>query len=154
MSAVTVATGDLLASTTTTIVNPWNTNRWGRLLWPAGVSGALKRVTGPEPWRELRAMGPLRLGAAVVTSGGTSRWAYLIHVAGIDWRWHTTLDVVAAATTAAIDLAALQGARSIAMPMIGAGSGGLDDDAVYAVMDAAAAVNAAPIRVDLVRWKE
>lgn len=44
------------------IVNPWNRNfvpRW--LLMPGGVSAALKRKTGPEPWQELARHGMLDL---------------------------------------------------------------------------------------------
>jgi len=60
--------GDLLEQAAVALVNPWNRNfvpRW--LLLPSGVSGQLKRRTGPEPWRELARAGTLAVGQAVVT---------------------------------------------------------------------------------------
>lgn len=67
-----VARGDLLdQADADVLVNAWNRNfvpRW--LLLPSGVSGALKRRSGPSPWRELARHGRLEVGQAVATDGG------------------------------------------------------------------------------------
>lgn len=63
-SAPAVVVGDLLEQTgVEALVNPWNRNFVPRhLLLVGGVSGQLKKVTGPEPWRELARHGPLPVG--------------------------------------------------------------------------------------------
>ncbi|MBL1215854.1 MAG: Appr-1-p processing protein, partial [Ignavibacteriae bacterium] len=50
-----VLTGDLLDQDVDVIVNAWNRNilPWWLLL-PQGVSGAIKKRAGLEPFRELR----------------------------------------------------------------------------------------------------
>ena len=54
-----IVEGDLVEQTTEAIVNAWNRNiiPWWLLL-PQGVSGAIKRRAGLEPFRELGRMGP------------------------------------------------------------------------------------------------
>ena len=63
--------GDLLDQRVDAIVNAWNRNfiPWW-LLVPSGVSGAIKRRGGHQPFREVRRHGTLRPGQAVVTSAG------------------------------------------------------------------------------------
>lgn len=57
--------GDLLAQPVQALVNPWSRYLIPRfLLWPQGVSGALKKQTGPGPWRELARHGRMSLGEA------------------------------------------------------------------------------------------
>lgn len=119
--------GDVTTVTADAIVNPWNRNfmpRW--LLVPGGVSGALKRKTGPEPWETLAGAGVLRLGQAVTTSAGElPNTRALIHVAGLTIRWKATKESVRLCTISAVAEARAHGFRSIAMPLIGAGHGGL-----------------------------
>ncbi|MCY1718536.1 macro domain-containing protein [Microbacterium sp. SL62] len=110
------------------IVNPWNRNfvpRW--LLRPGGVSGELKKRTGPAPWRDLRARGVLRLGEAVITDAGHYPNAHaIIHVAGINARWRASEESVRLSTRNAVRTARAHGLGSMVMPLIGAGHGGLD----------------------------
>lgn len=121
--------GDLLTTPAEAIVNPWNRNfvpRW--LLIPDGVSGKLKRLTGPEPWRELARMGTLPLGAAVVTGPGRMQGPrHLIHVAGLTAWWRATPASVAASARNAVLAASELGVTTLAMPLIGSGSGGLSE---------------------------
>ncbi len=109
------------------IVNPSNRNfvpRW--LLMPGGVSGALKRKTGPEPWQDLARHGMLDLGQAVTTSAGALPTAKaLIHVAGLTVMWKATPESVRLSTVNAVAEARAHGFRSLAIPLIGAGHGGL-----------------------------
>lgn len=124
MIQIQTVEGDLLDQPTDTIVNAWNRNiiPWWLLL-PQGVSGAIKRRAGLEPFRELARLGPIPLGGAVVTSAGRLPYRFMIHVAGINMLWRATPDSIRDATRNAVRLAAERGARSVAFPIIGAGSG-------------------------------
>jgi O-acetyl-ADP-ribose deacetylase len=66
-----IVEGDLLEQKTQAIVNTWNRNiiPWW-LLIPQGVSGAIKRKAGLQPFFELGKMGAIPLGHAVATSAG------------------------------------------------------------------------------------
>src|SRR5436305_15218665 len=86
-----IVEGDLLDQPTEAIVNAWNRNiiPWWLLL-PQGVSGAIKRRAGLEPFRELGRMGPIPLGGAVHTSSGRLPYRAIMHVAGINMLWRAT----------------------------------------------------------------
>ena len=63
--------GDLLKQDVEVIVSPWNRNiiPWWLLL-PQGVSGAIKRQAGLQPFHELFRKGSIPLGSAVITTAG------------------------------------------------------------------------------------
>ncbi|GGB21843.1 hypothetical protein GCM10011492_09670 [Flexivirga endophytica] len=110
------------------LVNPWNRNympRW--LLFPGGVSRALKRRTGPGPWKQLARAGVLPVGGCVITDAGhLSEHTKLIHVAGLNLVWRATEATVDASVHTVIRAAVAHQMHRIAMPLIGSGSGGLD----------------------------
>jgi len=66
-----VIEGDLLDQDVEVIVNSWNRNiiPWWLLL-PQGVSGAIKREGGVEPFKELAKEGATPLGEAKLTTAG------------------------------------------------------------------------------------
>jgi len=134
MDAIIVE-GDLLDQRTDAIVNAWNRNiiPWWLLL-PQGVSGAIKKRAGLEPFRELGRMGPIPLGGAVHTGAGRLPYRAIIHVAGIDILWRSSPSSVSASTRAAVALAERLGVGSLAFPLIGAGSGGLTAATVENIM--------------------
>ena len=78
----------MLDQTVEVIVNAWNRNiiPWWLLL-PQGVSGAIKRRGGYQPFRELAAFGMLKAGEARLTSAGRLPYKAIIHVAGINLLW-------------------------------------------------------------------
>ena len=127
--------GDLLEQQVEVIVNAWNRNfiPWWLLL-PQGVSGAIKRRGGTAPFRELRRKGVIPLGGAVETGAGTLPFKAIIHVAGINMWWRSSERSVRASVRNALALAARRGYRSIAFPLIGAGSGGGKAERVLAWM--------------------
>src|SRR5512132_2785133 len=88
---IKVVEGDLLDQDVDVIVNAWNRNiiPWWLLL-PQGVSGAIKRRAGLEPFRELARHGPMPLGSAVLTSAGKLPHKAIIHVAGINILWRAS----------------------------------------------------------------
>ncbi|MFT5679456.1 MAG: O-acetyl-ADP-ribose deacetylase (regulator of RNase III) [Myxococcota bacterium] len=132
--SVTVVEGDLLDQDVEVIVNAWNRNiiPWW-LLIPQGVSGAIKRRAGTMPFREL-GYRPLPLGAARVTGAGRLPHRAIIHVAGINMLWRSSVDGIRDCVTAAMAEAERLSCASIALPIIGAGSGGMSEDTALAVI--------------------
>lgn len=117
--------GDLLDQNTEAIVNPWNRNfiPWWLLL-PQGVSGAIKKRGGTQPFKALRKAGLLDLGEAVRTGAGRLPFAHIIHVAGLHAYWTASEKSVRLSTTNALLLAQKMSIKSIAFPLIGGGTGG------------------------------
>lgn len=114
------------------IVNAWNRNiiPWWLLL-PQGVSGAR---AGTAPFQELRRHGPISLGGAVLTSAGKLPYKAIIHVAGINLLWRASEQSIRQSICNAMSLAQQHGFRSIAFPLIGAGSGGFGAEHARNVM--------------------
>src|SRR5690349_17332492 len=125
----TVVDGDMLDQPVDAIVNAWNRNiiPWWLLL-PQGVSGAIKKRAGLEPFREVRRHGAIPLGQAVATGPGRLPFKRIIHVAGINMFWRASERSIRDSVSNALRVARAEGLRSLAMPLIGAGSGGFDED--------------------------
>jgi O-acetyl-ADP-ribose deacetylase (regulator of RNase III) len=132
---VHVVEGNLLDQDVEVIVNAWNRNifPWWLLL-PQGVSGAIKRRGGTAPFRELRAAGLLALGDAVMTGAGTLPFRAIIHVAGIGLLWRASRHSIELSVRNAVALATRQNFRTIAFPLIGAGTGGFPPDQTQRLM--------------------
>jgi O-acetyl-ADP-ribose deacetylase len=133
---VRVVDGDLLDQDVDVIVNAWNRNiiPWWLLL-PQGVSGAIKRRAGLEPFRELARHGSIPLGGAVLTGAGRLPFKGIIHVAGINMLWRSSELSIRKSVANAVELARRQHFRSIALPLIGAGSGGGKEEHVQATIE-------------------
>jgi O-acetyl-ADP-ribose deacetylase (regulator of RNase III) len=132
---VEVVEGDLLDQKVDVIVNAWNRNviPWWLLL-PQGVSRAIKRRGGIEPFREVRRHGSIPLGGAVLTTAGRLPFKGIIHVAGINMLWRASERSIRNSVRNAVRLAHEKGYKSIAFPLIGAGSGGFNQDRAQALM--------------------
>jgi O-acetyl-ADP-ribose deacetylase (regulator of RNase III) len=130
-----VVEGDLLDQDVDCLVNAWNRNviPWWLLL-PQGVSGAIKKRAGLEPFRELAKKGPIPLGGAVLTGAGKLPHRGIIHVAGINLLWRSSERSIRLSVRNAIALAKKHGFQSIALPLIDAGSGGGKAERVLAIM--------------------
>lgn len=128
---LSVVDGDLLDQKVDVIVNAWNRNiiPWWLLL-PQGVSGAIKRRAGLGPFRELGKLGAIRLGQAVETSAGKLPFKSIIHVAGINMFWRSSEQSIRDSVRNALKLAADNKYTSVALPLIGAGSGGGKPDKI------------------------
>lgn len=133
--SIQVLDGDLLDQDVGVIVNAWNRNiiPWWLLL-PQGVSGAIKRRAGYEPFRELTRHGPIPLGGAVQTGAGRLPFRSIIHVAGISLLWRSSERAIRGCVRSALGIARQQGYRSIAFPLIGAGTGGCPAERVLEIM--------------------
>lgn len=132
---ITVVEGDLLDQDVEVIVNAWNRNiiPWWLLL-PQGVSGAIKRRGGKAPFREVAKHGAIPLGGAVLTSAGKLPFKGIIHVAGINMLWMASERSIRDSVRNAIQVAEENKFQSIALPLIGAGSGSFNQDRAKSIM--------------------
>lgn len=135
MNNVKVVRGDLLDQDVDVIVNAWNRNiiPWWLLL-PQGVSGAIKRHGGYVPFRELAKHGPIPLGGAVLAGAGKLPFKAIVHVAGINMWWRSSENSIRYSCRNALVVAGENGFESMALPLIGAGTGGGSVDAVLDMM--------------------
>ena len=130
-----VCEGDLLDQDVEVIVNAWNRNiiPWWLLL-PQGVSGAIKRRAGYAPFRELQRHGPIPLGGAVETGAGRLPFRAIIHVAGINMLWRSSERAIRGCIGSALNIARDRRYRSVAFPLVGAGTGGFPPARVIEIM--------------------
>lgn len=131
-----VVEGDLLDQPVEVIVNAWNRNvlPWWLLL-PQGVSGAIKRRGGLQPFRELVRLGPIPLGGAVVTQAGTLPFKAIIHVAGINLLWRASEYSIRESARNAMQRVREGGYRSVAFPLVGAHSGGFSPEGSQRILE-------------------
>lgn len=122
---ISIVSGDLLDQPVDVIVNAWNRNLipWWLLL-PQGVSGAIKKRAGTAPFKELAKHGSIPLGTGVLTCAGRLPHKAIIHVAGINLLWRASETSIRKSVRSAIAIATQHGFSSIALPIIGSGSGG------------------------------
>lgn len=153
-TSVEVVEGDLLDQPVDVIVNAWNRNviPWWLLL-PQGVSGAIKRRAGLQPFREVALHGSIPLGGAVATSAGQLPYQAIIHVAGINLLWRASRRSISESVQQALRLAETLGVHSIAFPVIGAGSGSFQPAEAERIMLETFAQLDSPLRVLLVRYR-
>lgn len=146
--------GDLLDQPVEAIVNAWNRNiiPWW-LLIPQGVSRAIKKRAGLAPFREVFRHGPIPLGQAVATSAGRLPFKLIIHVAGINLLWRASEQSIRDSVSNALRIARDRGVRSLALPLIGAGSGGFDEDRVLSLITAALEREHGDLKVTIVRYR-
>jgi O-acetyl-ADP-ribose deacetylase (regulator of RNase III) len=148
-----IVIGDLLDQPVDAIVNAWNRNiiPWWLLL-PQGVSGAIKRRAGLGPFREVGRYGAIPLGGAVLTGSGRLPFRGIIHVAGIDMLWRASEGSIRSSVRHACALAEQQRFASLAIPAIGAGSGGFDEESAIALIVAELESLAHDVDVFVVRF--
>jgi O-acetyl-ADP-ribose deacetylase (regulator of RNase III) len=149
----TIVHGDLLDQDVEVIVNAWNRNviPWWLLL-PQGVSGAIKKKGGLAPFKELGRHGPIPLGEAVLTGAGRLPYRGIIHVAGINMLWRASERSVRGSVRCAMRIVEENAFASVAFPVIGAGSGGFDQDRALDIMlDELSGVQV-PTEVTIVRF--
>jgi len=113
--------GDITEEAVDAIVNAANSH----LVLGAGVAGAIREKGGPAVQAECDAIGPIAVGDAAVTGAGHLRARYVIHAAGMPPGGSATAESVRASVRRSLELAAERGCRTIAIPAVGAGVGGL-----------------------------
>jgi O-acetyl-ADP-ribose deacetylase (regulator of RNase III) len=128
---IEVQQGSILEAACEAIVNAANSQGW----MGGGVAGAIRRAAGQEVEEEAVAQGPTPVGAAILTSGGKTRFRAIIHAPTME---RPAMRIpganVAKATAAALRLAETEGFTAIAMPGMGTGVGGVDHRTAAATM--------------------
>lgn len=122
--------GDITAESVDAIVNAANS----ALQLGAGVAGAIREKGGPSIQAECDAHGPVEVGDAAVTGAGRLSAKYVIHAAGMAPGGRASEDSVRACFARSLALADEKGCRSVAVPAIGAGIGGLSPQRCAEIM--------------------
>jgi O-acetyl-ADP-ribose deacetylase (regulator of RNase III) len=117
---IEVVEGDIAALDVDAVANAANDALW----MGAGVAGALKRAGGEDIEREAMAQGPIGVGDAIATSGGTLPARWVIHGAVMSQDLRTSRRLVEETTESVLRVAEELGARSLALPAFGTGVGG------------------------------
>jgi len=126
-----VKKGDLTQIVCDAIVNP--ANSYGYM--GGGVAGAIKRVGGREIEDEAVAKSPINVGDAIVTTAGKLSCRYVIHAPTMkEPAMRIPVENVKQATKAALELAIQINVKSIAIPGMGTGVGGVSKDAAAKVI--------------------
>jgi O-acetyl-ADP-ribose deacetylase (regulator of RNase III) len=112
--------GDICDLEVDAIVNPANPTLW----MATGVGGAIKRAGGDAIEFAAVRQGPVPIGSAVVTAGGTLAARLVIHAVSLDHDRRTSAAAIETATRSAMARAREHDVRSIAIPALGTGVGG------------------------------
>jgi O-acetyl-ADP-ribose deacetylase (regulator of RNase III) len=118
---IAVRQGDLTTFDGDAIVNAANNH----LQLGAGVAGAIRRAGGRTIQEECDRHGPIRVGEAAITSGGNLRARWVIHAAAMGDE-PVSERSIRNSTLASLRLAAANGAKRLAFPVLGTGVGGFD----------------------------
>lgn len=123
--------GDITLQRTDAIVNPANS----LLVMGGGVAGTILRVGGRSIQDEALRKAPVKIGAAVETNAGQLRQRYVIHAPTMARpAQRTDTAAIRSATLAALEKASSLGLRSVALPGMGTGVGGVTADNAAASM--------------------
>ncbi len=114
---VEVLQGDLTQQDVDAIVNAANND----LELGGGVAGAIARAGGPQIQAECRTIGPIEVGDATITGGGTLTARFVIHAASMRLGGRTSADSLRRSTRRSLEIAVQRGLRSIAFPAVGTG---------------------------------
>jgi O-acetyl-ADP-ribose deacetylase (regulator of RNase III) len=118
---VVLREGDITEEDVDAIVNAANSH----LVLGAGVAGAIRQKGGPQIQAECDGIGRIGVGDAAVTGAGDLRARWVIHAAGMPPGGSATEASVRTSVRRSLELAREKGCRTIAIPAIGAGIGGL-----------------------------
>lgn len=121
MTRITLAEGDITDERVDAIVNAANS----ALVLGSGVAGAIDRKGGPAVGEACAAHGPIEVGEAAVTPAGDLPARIVIHAAGMPPGGQVTEEALRRTLHASLALAEEHGCRSVALPAIGSGVGGL-----------------------------
>ena len=128
---VEIVLGDLRALAVEAVVNP--ANSLGEM--GGGVAGALRRAGGREIEREAMARAPIPVGEAGATSAGQLPFLKVVHAPTMERpAMATTPEKVRLAARAALRCADEAALRSLAIPGLGTGVGGVDTEEAAAAI--------------------
>ncbi len=116
-TTVEIQRGDLTLQDVDAIVNAANND----LELGGGVAGAIARRGGPAIQAECRKIGPIAVGDAAITPGGTLKARWVIHAASMRLGGRTTAEALRASTRKSLRIANDRKLGSIAFPAVGTG---------------------------------
>jgi O-acetyl-ADP-ribose deacetylase len=117
--------GDITLVKADAIVNP--ANSLGEM--GGGVAGAIRRVGGVSIEDEAKSKAPVAIGDAIETAAGTLPFRYVIHAPTMEKPGQsTTSENVRQAALAALQCADSFGVKTLAIPGLGTGTGGLSPE--------------------------
>src|SRR5919109_3167884 len=127
---VVIISGDLVEQEVDAIVNAANND----LQLGGGVAGAIRRAGGPSIQDECDAHGPVRVGEAAITGGGSLRARFVIHAASMSLGGRTTRESLRSSMDDTFRIAHEHQVMSIAVPAVGTGIAGFPLDECARVM--------------------
>jgi O-acetyl-ADP-ribose deacetylase (regulator of RNase III) len=116
-----IASGDITQLEVDALVTPASTEMW----MDHGVAAAIKRAGGDAVEKEAVLQGPVKVGAAVITTGHDLKARWVVHTAISDDYPSGAADAgsITAATRSSLEAAHRAHARSVALPAFGTGAG-------------------------------
>jgi len=132
---IVIKKGDITQIDCEAIVNP--ANSFGYM--GGGVAGSIKRIGGNEIEREAISKAPIKIGKAIVTTGGSLTCKYVIHAPTMSQpAMKIGVENVKLATKAALELGKKLDLKTIAIPGMGTGVGRVPvEDAARAIIEIA-----------------
>jgi len=127
---VILVKGDITEMAVDAIVNAANS----ALQLGSGVAGAIRRKGGPTIQEECDAIGHCDTGAAAITRGGNLKAKYVIHAVGPVMGSGNEDRKLTDATMSSLEVAEVNGIRSLAFPAISTGVFGFPKDRCAKVM--------------------
>jgi O-acetyl-ADP-ribose deacetylase (regulator of RNase III) len=121
MTRIVLKEGDITEESVDALVNAANS----ALILGSGVAGAIRAKGGPTIQEECAAHGAIEVGEAVLTGAGALKARWVIHAAGMRPAGQVSVETLRRALRSALALAEEKGCRTLAVPAIGAGVGGL-----------------------------
>ena len=121
MTRIVLLEGDITAESVDAIVNAANS----ALQLGSGVAGAIREKGGPTIQAECDAHGAIEVGGAAITGAGELDAKHVIHAAGMAPGGQVSEESLRSTLRATFSLADSHACRTIAVPAIGAGIGGL-----------------------------
>ena len=118
---IVLLAGDITEQAVDAIVNAANS----ALVLGSGVAGAIRSKGGPSIQAECDRIGPIAVGEAAITGAGQLAARWVIHAAGMPPGGRANEESVRASMRAALERAREHGCRTLAVPAIGAGVGGV-----------------------------
>jgi len=112
--------GDITESDCEAIVNAANND----LQLGGGVAGAIRRKGGPVIQQQCNQIGPIAVGDAAMTTGGSLKARHVIHAASMQLGGRTTEANLRSSIRRSLEIADQQGLKSVALPAVGAGIAG------------------------------
>jgi O-acetyl-ADP-ribose deacetylase (regulator of RNase III) len=140
MADIALWNGDICDLEVDAIVSPASTSLW----MATGVAGAIKRRGGDAIEFAAVRQGPVGLGDAIVTDGGSLAARWVIHAVSLDQARRTDSGAIDRAVRNAFARARELGVETLAIPALGTGVGGFP-------IAEAARVTVAAVRAEMAR---